>query len=279
MGARIIKLQIGLVIALVLIGGRLLHLQILQGAGYRRLAEQNRLRVVPEAAPRGVIYDRKGRILAATQTVFRVAVVPQELRDQELHTVLTQVSAIAQRPVQALQKAYRKARSFAFLPATVVNRVPKDIALRLEEERWRLPGVLVQAETARAYPHGALAAHVLGYVGLPSPEEYAQLKRHGVRVNDLIGRAGLERKLDGTLRGRSGGVLVEVDHRARQIRTVGERPSEPGRDITLTLDAGLQSLVEASLGEHPGAAVVIDPETGDVLAMVSRPAYDPNAFA
>ncbi len=277
MGGRIIRLQIALVVALALILGRLAQLQLVQGGTFRRLAEQNRLRIVPEAGPRGVIYDRKGRILAATQTVFRVALVPQDIRD--LPTALAHVSLIVQRPVPALTKAYKKERSLAFLPATIVSRVPKDIALRLEEERWRLPGVLVQAETARAYPQGPLAAHVLGYVGLPSPEEYERLKRDGVRFDDLIGRTGLERRLDDILRGRAGGELVEVDHRARQVRTIGERPSEAGHDATLTLDAGLQSLVEASLGAQPGAVVVVDPDTGDILAMVSRPGYNPEAFA
>lgn len=164
------------------------------------------------------------------------------------------------------------------MPATIVARVPKDVAIRLEEERWRLPGVLVRSEPVRSYPFGSTAATLLGYLSQPTPDELPVLKQYGVRPKELVGRAGLEQALDHALRGRPGGLVVEVNHQARQVRVVSHRAPEPGARVTLTIDAQLQSLIETSFGTQPGAAVVLDPTTGEVLSMVSVPAFSPEAF-
>ncbi|MBI3321204.1 MAG: penicillin-binding protein 2 [Candidatus Omnitrophica bacterium] len=276
MSRRIAQLQSLLLIAFAILTLRLLDLQILQGTSYRRLAEQNRIRLVPEQAPRGLVVDRQGRVLADDETVFRVAVVPQELED--LPSVLTHLSALIHRPVADLKREFTRQRSLAFLPATVVDRVPKELALRLEEDRWQFPGLFIKAEAMRRYPLGASASHVLGYLGQPTPEELPLLKPYGVRPTHLVGRMGLERLLDHALRGQSGGVMVEVDHQARRVRMLGSKTPQPGARVTLTIDGPLQSLIETALGTQPGACVVVDPATGDVLAMVSVPAFPPSAF-
>ncbi|MBI4342178.1 MAG: penicillin-binding protein 2 [Candidatus Omnitrophica bacterium] len=274
---RIVRLQVLLLCGMSLLVLRLAHLQIIRGGAYRQLAEQNRLRVVPEQAPRGLIVDRRGRILADNQTIFRVTLVPQELKD--LPAVLARLSPLVGRSPDALQREYRKARSLAFIPATIVSRVSKETALRLEEERWRLPGLLVKPETVRHYPLGSTAAHLLGYLSEPTAEELPVLKQYGVRPKQLIGRLGIERMLDHELRGRPGGLMVEVNNRARQVRVLGQREPEAGSRVELTIDAQLESLIEQVFGSQPGAAVVLDPETGEVLAMVSMPAFPPGAFA
>lgn len=274
---RLVRLQWLLSLAMGVLVLRLVHLQIIRGAAYRQLAEQNRMRLVPEQAPRGLIVDRRGRLLASNQTVFRVAIVPQELDD--FPAVLSRVATLVRRPTDALQREFTKARSLAFIPATIVSRVPKDVAMRLEEERWHLPGLLVKPETVRHYPGESLAAHVLGYLSQPTAEELPKLKSYGVRPQHLVGRMGLERSLDGELRGRPGGLMVEVNHRARQVRVMGRREPERGRRVELALDAPLQSLIEQAFGDQAGAAVALDPATGEVLAMVSRPAFSPEAFA
>jgi penicillin-binding protein 2 len=240
------------------------------------LAEQNRLRLVPEQAPRGLVVDREGRIMASNQTVLRVALVPQELKDAD--EVLTLVSRIVQRPPESLQREFSRERSLAFIPATIVSRVPKEVALRLEEERWRLPGLLVKPETIRHYPLGSSASQLLGYLSEPTEEELPILKQYGVRPKHLVGRMGLERALDHALLGRPGGLLVEVNNRGRQVRVIGRRVPQPGVDVVLTLDAQLQSLIELAFGSQAGAAVVLDPSTGEVLAMVSRPGFAPESF-
>jgi penicillin-binding protein 2 len=275
--SRLRQLQLGIWLVLGLLLLRLTQLQLIRGASYRKLAEQNRLRVVLQQAPRGGLLDRHGRVLAANQTVFHVALIPQELRDVE--TVLERVSAMTDQPVAALRRAFDRAHSLPFLPATIAPRVPKAVAIRLEGERWRLPGLIVQPAVVRDYPMGRLAAQVVGHLSQPTAEELPRLKTYGVRPTHLVGRMGLERLLDQALRGESGGDVVEVDHRARQVRVVGRRAPEPGVRVELSLDAGLQSLLEEAFGEQAGAAVVLDPWTGEVLAMASVPAFLPEAFA
>ena len=273
---RLARLHLLLIAALGVLVLRLAHLQLIRGAHYLRLAEQNRLRLVPEQAPRGLIVDRKGRTLASNETVFRVAIVPQELDD--FRSVIAGLSALVRRPPGALEAAFRKEQTLAFLPATVLPRVSKDVALRLEEERWHLAGLLVKPEAVRDYPMGSTAAQLLGYLSQPTAGEVPILKQYGVRPKELIGRMGLEQLLDGALRGRGGGLMVEVNHRARQVRVIGRRPPEAGAKVVLTIDAQLQSLIEQVFGPQPGACVVLDPQTGEVLAMTSTPTFTPSAF-
>lgn len=276
MTERIFRLRLILLLGFGLLALRLAHLQLVRGTAYDRLADQNRLRLVPEAAPRGLLVDRQGRVLATNHTVFQVAVVPQELED--FTAVAAQISAVVHRPVDALRKAFLKDRSLSFIPATLVAAVPKEAAIQLEEERWRLPGLLVKPEIVRYYPLGSTAAHVVGYLSQPTAEQFPLLKQYGVRPKQLVGRLGLERLLDHALRGSTGGVMVEVNHRGRQVRIVGQRPPTAGATVALTLDLKLQSLIETTFGAQAGAAVVLDPETGAVLAMVSAPAFPPEAF-
>lgn len=273
---RVHRLQRVLLIAVALLTLRLAHLQLLRGGYYRRLAEQNRMRVVPEPAPRGLILDRRGRVLADNRTVFRLAIVPQELG--EGRAVFARVSDLVHRPTEALRRDFLKARSLAFVPATIVSRVPRDVALRVEETRWQLPGVVIQADAARHYPSGTRAAHLLGHLSEPTADELEALRTYGVRPKQLIGRSGIERLLDEPLRGRAGGLVVEVNNRGRQVRVIGRRDPQPGAPVTLTLDAQLQSLIEQAFEDRPGAAVVLDPHTGEVLAMVSVPAFNPETF-
>ncbi len=277
MSRRLVQFQIVLLAVLGVLLVRLSHLQLVRGSHYRRLAEDNRLRVVPEQAPRGLIVDRQGRILASNQTIFRVAVIPQEVED--LPSLLERVGTRTRQSVEALQRAYTRERWLSFVPATVVALVPKETALRLEEERWQSPGLLVKPDTVRRYPLGQTAAQLLGYLSQPTAEELPQLKSYGVRPKHLVGRAGLERLLDHDLLGRPGGLVVEVNNRARQMREIGRRRPQPGARVTLTIDAQLQSLIEQAFGAQPGAAVVLDPETGEVLAMVSMPTFTPESFA
>ena len=273
---RVVRLQVMLICAMSVLALRLVHLQLIRGGAYRQLAEQNRLRVVPEQAPRGLIVDRRGRILADNHTVFRVALVPQELKDAGV--VLTQLSPLVGRAPEQLRREYQKERNLSFMPAVIVSSVPKDVALRLEEERWQLPGLLIKPETVRRYPRGSTAAHVLGYLSEPTAEELPVMKQYGVRAKQLVGRMGIERMLDTALRGKPGGLMVEVNSRARQVRVLGRREPVAGARVELTIDAQLESLIEETFGPQPGAAVVLDPETGEVLAMVSVPSFSPEAF-
>src|SRR3989338_1805856 len=276
MGERLLRLQLVLLVAFTVLVIRLVHLQLVHGQMYRRLAEENRVRLVHEPAPRGLILDREGRVMAASQTIFRAAVVPQETPD--LASLLAHISPLTHRSPDALRAQYHKERSFAFVPATIISYLPKETALQLEEARWRLPGLLVKSETVRAYPGGSAAAHVLGYLSQPTADELPRLKSYGVRPTQLVGRMGVERLLDDALRGRSGGLMVEVNNRGKQVRVLGRKPPEGGGRVMLTLDAQLQSLIAQALSAQAGAAVVLNPTTGAVLAMVSSPSFSPESF-
>jgi penicillin-binding protein 2 len=182
------------------------------------------------------------------------------------------------RPEGELRRAFRRDASHPFLPVTIVLRVPKEVAIRLEEERRRWPGLLVRAEPVRWYPLRTTAAHLLGYLSQPTAEELSLLKPYGVRPKELVGRMGVERLLDHALRGRPGGLLVEVNHRGQQVAVLNRRSPEAGARVVLTIDADLQAHIETSFGTQSGAAVVLDPRTGEVLAMASLPAFSPASF-
>lgn len=277
MVARITSLRWCLAIVLSLLIVRLAHLQLLNGDHYRQLAERNRLRVVPKESPRGLILDRNGELMASNQTIFRVAIIPQEL--ESLSEVLSYIAGVVDVSVDSLKRTLRREQSFVFVPATIVPRISKEVALQLEEDRWKYPGLFVNPVTVRRYPQEDASAHILGYLSQPTEGELSRLKSYGVLYRQLIGRTGLENLLDSALRGQSGGLLVEVDHRGRQVRVVGERKPQAGNKITLTVDANLQSLIADAFGDQAGASVVLDPNTGAVIAMVSTPSFEPEAFA
>ena len=265
---------------------RLAFLQLLHGAAFRQLAERNRLRLIPEAAPRGLILDREGRRLAANRITFRVSAIPQDLPSATRSSgspdralVFAHLSRFVEVTPKDLEKRFQHQRTLPFVPAALITHVPKTTALRVEEERLRLPGIVVEAVVHRHYPLGPTAAHLLGYLSQPTAEALPALKPYGVTPKDLVGRTGLEGEFETVLRGQSGGAMIEVDHRARQTRVVGARQPQPGEPLTLTLDAQLQALVEERFGQQAGAAVVLNPKTGEVLAMVSVPVFEPEAFA
>ncbi len=284
---RLLVLGIG---ALVL---RLGFLQVVEGRRFRQLAKQNCLRLIPESAPRGLIFDRYGQVLAANHVTFQIAVVAQDLVTDSVQSRFQRASSAAPdrqrlfaklgrvvgRSPQELERQFHLSQSLPFLPAALVTRVPKAVALQVEELRLRMPGVVVQSVATREYPFGPVAAHLLGYVGKPSEELFPMLKQYGVRAEDMVGRAGLEEAFDAALRGQTGGALIQVNHRGRQVRALGYRPPTPGDVVTLTIDAKLEALIHEQFGSQPGAAVVLKPQTGEVLAMVSVPSYDPTIFA
>ena len=279
MTTRILLLRRGLLIGLGLLVLRLGVLQLWHGSTYRQLAEKNRLRLVPEEAPRGLILDRAGHRLATNRTQFRVAVIPQEMSDRRAG--MTRLRPLVDLAPGELDWRFDEDRSLPFLPATLVNTVPKSVALRIEEAHLDLPGIVVETVVTRHYPLGPAAAHLLGYLGQPDPTAALTLKQYGVSPRELVGRAGLERELDASLRGRVGGSLVEVDHLARQVRVIGHRDPVAGRSVVLTIDAPLQALIEQQFAQQqqPGACVVLNPSTGELLAMVSSPTFEPEAFA
>jgi penicillin-binding protein 2 len=272
---RRIAIAIGVVtVSFVLMSGRLWYLQIVQGEQMRGLSEHNRIRMRRVAAQRGVIYDRHGVVLAENRPSFDVVLVPEDAGDVD---VVSRLSTYLGDGVahEGLPSARRKRAPYQ---GVILRR---DVAwsgvVAVETHQLNLPGVTLEVTPRRLYPFGSLAAHLLGYVGEATANDLE--KRAELRMGDLIGKAGLERPLDPDLRGVPGREQIEVDAVGRRVRVIDEEADVPGQNVWLTIDQGVQAAAEEALGEYRGAIVAVDPNTGEVLALASRPTFDPNAFA
>ncbi len=254
--------------------------QIARGYYYHRLSEKNRLRIVPINGPRGIVYDRRGEILADNRLSFDVGIVPQEVKD--INKTLKALAKILNIPYTSLNSSfnnkYKKGRSLPFAPVVLAKGVSKDNAIILEEDRLNLPGVVVQANPVRTYLYGKDTAHLTGYVGEIHEGQLKKLKEYGYKVKDIVGHSGIEMSFDNTLRGKDGGMLVEVDNRGRQIKVIGSREPVKGGDLHLTVDIRLQKFLSELLHPRHGGAVFMDPNNGDIFALVSSPSFNPDIF-
>ena len=328
-----------LIIAVIMILiGRLWQLQMVRGEKYRLLADQNRFRQVDVGAPRGVIYDRDGQILARNQPSFNVVIIPASLpRDAEgvpdeaaeamvvdrLFTLLAEpvptptptplpdVGSAREepgvpdagttleirdrdpfvRPRAEVEQAIIDGRlGGAYKPIVVATHIEEATAFLIAEDAVNLPGVELALEPIRDYATGALTAHIIGHMGHISENALPGYEARGYNQNDLVGLTGLEASFEKKLRGKNGRQTIEVDVNGRRVRTIGEPdPAEPGHNLILNLDTGLQraattalqAMLDKSKGftkATQGAVVALDPHTGAVLALVSLPSYDTNLF-
>ena len=268
-------------IILVLIG-RAGYLQVYDGELYARLAEGNRIRIIPAEAARGTFYDRNGELLVPNRPGFTVSLLP--LTEPISPEVIARVSALIHVPVEEIQKKIDA--HIGFDPIRIKNDVLPDIVSIIEEQKDSYPGVVVEVLPVRDYIFGEYAAHVFGYVSEINEEELERRKGEGYKSGDIIGKFGLERVYDKEVRGIKGGEQVEVDVSGRPVQILGRQSPIPGNDLVLTIDSHIQEAAEravddqlAAVHAHAAAAVVINPQTGEILAMVSRPAFNPNLFA
>lgn len=272
---RIARLAAVILVLFLVLEARLWSLQAIQGPHYLQLSEQNRLRDIVIPAPRGVIYDRRGQPLVTNRAAFTVGVLPMEVRDpQRLADALAPVLGMDRGEILARLAAGRKRR---FEPVALRRDASKAVVMTIEENRLDLPGVIVQAEPAREYLLGGLAAHALGYTAEVTEDELKT--RPALRMGDLIGKAGIERTYDAILRGKNGRLRIEVDAYGRPGRVLAREPAEPGQSLVLNLDATLQAIAEEALGDRTGAVVAMDPRNGEILVLASHPAFDPNQFS
>lgn len=263
---------------------RLVYLQIFAGDYYHSLAEGNRLRAIPTAAMRGIMYDRNGQILVGSRPSFMVTYVPT--KDEMSEGELRELSKLLNQPESKLREKVKKAKD-SYVPTVLAADLTQDIVTKIEERRNELVGVSVDVQPIRYYPHNEMAAQVFGYVGQIDEEDLTRLEgQEGVSTITQIGRAGLESYYDDILRGKDGGRQVEVDATGTPVKEIERKNPVAGHNIHLTLDVNLQEATERAIdrqiangvGTHGIAAVAIDPNTGAVLAMASRPSYNPNWF-
>lgn len=277
---------VGIVLILVL---RLAWMQLIQGPQYKRVADENRTRRITAQAPRGTIYDRSGRILADNRPSFAVSIIPGEFTNTpESITLLAGIAGISGQEVQLM---LQKADETPYTPVRLKRDIDQTLIAKIRERRLALPGVFIEALPIRYYPQKAAAAHLLGYVGRISEEEYEAKKEAGYNPNEFVGKDGLEQQWEGWLRGRDGGRQVEVDAAGDEVKSIGMTEAIPGKSLGLTLDLTLQQAAEAALAEQVetsknagqpakgGAVVVLSVQDGGVRVMASAPAFDPNLFA
>lgn len=262
------------------LGFRMRHLQLDQADQYRLLAEENRIniRLIPPA--RGEIFDRNGIVLARNEPSYRVTLVPEDAGDVD--AVIDKLATLVELDPSELDRAVTEMRrSPPFLPVTIADRVSWDELSRVAVNTPSLPGITPEVGLSRYYPLRGDMAHVLGYVGPVSDYDLSKIDNPDqlLRIPRFqIGKVGLEGRMEDDLRGVAGTKRVEVNAVGRIMRELDRREGEQGDDIQLTIDQSLQSYAQARLGEESAAAVVMDCETGDLLAVASAPTFDPNLF-
>ena len=256
---------------------RLWDLQIMRGSEMRMLSEQNRIRVKKVVAPRGVIYDRNGKILAETRPSFNIDIIPEDIKDfnQTVDGLAQLMNIERDEIIEKLKAASNMPSSF---PVKIKSDVTMDDVAKVEAHRVYLPGVQIQIEPKRYYNYGKTFAHLIGYVSEISDEELKKKEYKNYSPGDFIGRYGLERSYESFLRGIDGEKRVEVDAMGRKIRTLDIKEPIPGNNLYLNVDLEVQEVIDKALENKRGGSVVIDTKTGGVIALVSRPAFDPNKF-
>lgn len=264
---------------------RLVWLQVVKYDYYAELAQGNRVRIEPQPAPRGILYDRNGVILAENQPAYQLELVPEQVPDLE-RTLdgLVRIGLLTVDDLDDVRRTLRSRRPFDSVP----------IRLRLSDEdmaafavhRFEFPGVDIRTRLARYYPHGDIGVHALGYVGSISEADLERIDREAYAGTSTLGKVGVEAAFEDTLRGVNGVREIMVNARGRSVERLGAaqpplafRAGEPGKDLILTLDLEVQRLAEALVQDQRAAIVALDPATGDVITLVSRPGFDPNGFA
>lgn len=267
-----------LVAGLVLLLLRAWHLQVSKGAYYLELSENNRLRVVATSAPRGRIFDRHGALLVNNVPSFNLYLVLGDIQDRT--RVVQRLSQIVDMtPDEILARIERGKNGDPYHPIKIQEDLSMRDVARIEGHGLELPGVKIEAEFKRDAVFGSLAAHLLGYVGEISQGQLKQEAYAGVKSGSIIGQYGVEQSYDAILRGTPGEKKIEVDALGHEQQVVQEILPIQGDDIFLSLDLKIQKEAEIALGNRPGAIVALDPRNGDVLALVSHPAFDPDLMS
>ncbi|MFC0142116.1 peptidoglycan DD-transpeptidase MrdA [Erwinia mallotivora] len=259
----------------------LYHLQIIRYNDYTTRSNVNRIKLVPVAPSRGIIYDRNGIPLALNRTIWQIELVPDKVENLEKTLLaLRPIVNLSDEDLIAFEKERKRSRRFTSIP--VKTGLNEEQVARFAVNQYAFPGVEVKGYQRRYYPYNSALTHVLGYVSKINDRDVERLNKEG-RLPDYaathdIGKLGIERYYEDILHGKPGYEEVEVNNRGRVIRQLHEQPPQAGQDIWLTIDLKLQQYIETLLAGSRAAVVVTDPRNGDVLAMVSMPSYDPNLF-
>jgi penicillin-binding protein 2 len=274
---RITAIQTVVLVAFALLVGGFWFFQIAQGDKFKEMAENNHQRTLPLRAPRGVIFDRHGQVIVDNRNAFNISIMREQSKDLERTiAILAEVTGVPLEEIAATVERHRGQPSYR--PIVVLQNATLDQMAAVAARRHELPDVVVQEVPTRKYPPDALAAHLIGYVGEASE---AQVAQSGYSLGAIVGQTGVEKNYNELLMGQDGARRVVVNSLGREISELGEETPTEGQALKLTIDYDMQKAVEEAFRHYDywGAAAFIDPNNGDVLAMTSLPAYDPNQFA
>lgn len=285
---RLEALSIIVIVVMLTLISRLAYLQVLEGDYYSNLADGNRIRLIPSMAPRGLFYDRNGALLVSNRPGFTVSLL--SLVGPVSDDVVARLANLLK---ISKEDIYNKINQHTgFDPIHIKSDVGPEIITVLEEKKDDYPGVVVEVQPIRNYINMELGAHIFGYVSEINDTELEARKGQGYKASDIIGKFGLEKVYDKELRGMDGGGQVEVDVTGKPVQILGKKEPVPGCNLTLTIDENIQKAAEKAIDEQlaflqtkteykkakAAAAVVMNPKTGEIIAMVSRPAFNPNLF-
>jgi penicillin-binding protein 2 len=259
---------------------RLVWMQLLEGSRFRELADENRIRLVPRSPIRGRLLDRKGRVLTTSKLTYSLYLEPRLVSDDDWPDLRDRLARLLSLKPDLLDQRRQKGLDRDGYRTTLALDLKPEQVLRFREQALGLRGAQVDVDILRSYPNGTLAAHALGYTQPITESEFEILAEKGYKIRDRIGRTGVEAAYERHLRGKWGGQMLEVNAMGEVQRNLGDRPSQAGKDLVLTLDLDLQRVAEQALADKPGGAVVaLEAATGAVLALASRPSFDPNFFS
>ncbi|MBU0651108.1 penicillin-binding protein 2, partial [bacterium] len=232
--------------------------------------------LLPIEPKRGTIFDRNLQPLVTSRPCFNVMIIPEQLIKNP--KAINLLAALLEIPSKNIWKKIKQNKSTAFLPIKIKKDISREMVAKIEERLIWMPGVYVSPDSVRQYIYNDFASHLIGYVGEINSKQLSDLKLFGYKIGDLIGKGGVEKSYDKYLQGAKGGRQVEVSASGRPERELGKKESIPGNDIVLTLDKKIQQIVEDVFADKKGAVIIMNPNNGDVLAMVSKPSYNPNIF-
>jgi penicillin-binding protein 2 len=279
--SRLMLLGLAILTAFGLLLTRFTWLQVVQQSYYHTLAEQNRISVVPVVPNRGLILDRNGLVLAANYSAYTLEVTPSKVPNVERAIDdLAKVIDVTPRDRRRFRKLMEESKNFESLP--IRTRLTEEEVARFAVNRYRFPGFEIKARPFRSYPQGEVASHAIGYIGRINDADVKRIDAAGLTTNykgtDHIGKLGIEGAYEKELHGVTGSEQVEIDAGGRAIRSLSRNEPVSGNNLVMTLDLKLQRIAEEAFGDYKGGLVAIDPRNGEVLALVSRPGFDPNLF-
>ncbi len=282
LGMRLSALQYIIAFAFAALAVGFWIFQVAQHQKFAEMAENNHLRRLPRPAPRGVLLDRNGKVLVENRNIFNIALVREQTKNVE-ETLKTLARATGVDEAQLHETVTRRRREPSYRPIVLIENATEPQVIAVMARQWELPGIIYQEVPSRQYPQSPMAAHLFGYVAEVTEAQLQKAEYEGAEPGELVGQAGLEQAYNRLLMGTDGNKTVIVNSVGREIRELVDQSNPPleGRTVQLTIDADVQKATEDgfTVSELNGAAVVLDPRNGEVLAFSSRPAYDPNAFA